>query len=721
MVADDSETLAPTRALSVLWQRRGLIGGIVGGATALAIVALQVIDPLYTGEAMIAINTRSGPSQQLLTTKQSVVTPPLTPVLVSTEIDILESRGLAGQVVDALALDRDPEFNTELKPSILPDGVVALWRRLKAAIVGERDHNPRTATIDAVMKRLSVKSDTDSYAIRLRFDSTDPKKAALVANAFADLYIRAQREAKLGEMQVATDWITTQISRLREQLAKDTSAVVAFRREHNLAPVDVREKGQVAAQQLILLETEIAQVERERAQAEAALNQAKKAIKGGNAMALTFVDESTFLQEMRREEAKLLGRIAEMSVGYRADSPSVMSLQNQLAALRGEMNREIEKQVDRLANEAAQAKAREDVLKARMDQISSATSRSDNAMTELELRQKEIESKNLMLESFLTRYAELTNRSEIEQSDARVASRATAPAKPSYPKPFLFLGVALAGSTGLGISLAFLLERFRTGFLTTRQVRDILNLPTLGIIPDVSKLPARTLPADYLVDRPESVYAEAVRSAQITIMNARDDRRQAVMVTSSLPGEGKTAFTVSLGRSLALAGKKVLVVDCDLRRPSVARQLNAYEVPGIADFLRQQASVDEIVRHDARSGLDFIASGGRTQDPQRLLEDAAVRKLFDRLLVSYDIVLVDTPPTMVSFDAALLADVCDMALYVVEWDATPRRAVEAGVEHLRGFDIPVAGVVLTKVDLDRQRQYSDYVDFCFRSSEYYGN
>jgi Mrp family chromosome partitioning ATPase len=151
----------------------------------------------------------------------------------------------------------------------------------------------------------------------------------------------------------------------------------------------------------------------------------------------------------------------------------------------------------------------------------------------------------------------------------------------------------------------------------------------------------------------------------------------------------------------------------------VARQLAAYEVPGLADYLRQQSSLEEILRHDARSGLDFIASGGRTTEPQRLLEDTGLPRLFDRLFELYDVVLVDTPPTMVAFDAALLAPYTDFSLYVVEWDRTPRRAVEAGIEHLHSFDIPVGGVVLTKVDLERQRQYSDYVDFCFRSSDYY--
>lgn len=722
MVADESETRGSSQSLAILWSRKSLIGGVVAGATAVAALTLQVIDPRYTAEALIALNTRSSPTDQLLTTKPNVVAPPLTPVLVSTEINILQSRGLAGQVVEALALERDAEFNRDLAPSPLPPFLAAAWTQLKAAMGEDAGKDTRTRTIDAVMKRLVVKSDGDSYVIRLAFESEDAKKAALIANAFADLYIRAQREAKLSDMQLATDWITKQIGHLQAELTEETASSVALRQKHKISPVDVRERGVVAGQQLVALTADLSMAERERAEAEAALAQARKVMRtGGSTVALTFMEVSPFLQEMRREEAKILGRIAELSVGYREDSPAMAALKGQLANLRGEIDNEVAKQVDRLANHAAQAKAREDVIRARIDRISGRSVASDEAMTEIEQREKIIQAKNLMLESFLSRYAELTNRAEIEEPDARVVSRAAAPARPSYPRPFLFLGIAFAGSLTLSMSLAFLLERLRAGFQSTRQIREVLDLPTLGILPDTARHTPKMPPGDTLVDRPESVYAEAVRSAQIAIMNAREGCRHATMITSSVPGEGKTAFAVSLGRSLALAEKKVLLIDCDLRRPSVARQLNAYEVPGLTDHLRQQASLEEILRHDARSGLDFVASGGHTGEPQRLLEDPAAARLFEYVIGRYDVVLVDTPPTMVAFDAALLAPYCDFALYVVEWDRTPRRAVEAGIEHLRSFDIPIGGIVLTKVDLDRQRQYSDYVDFCFRSSEYYGN
>ncbi|CAA7625488.1 Wzz/FepE/Etk N-terminal domain-containing protein [Magnetospirillum sp. UT-4] len=721
MAADPNDPRGPDQPLAVLWQRKALIAALVGGATGLAALALAVVEPRYTAEALVALNTRTSTSAQLLTSKPNVTAPPLAAAVVSTEIDILRSRAMTESVVEALALDRDPEFNRRLEPSVLPEPVAGWWRDLKDTLV-DAPGDDRVAAVEAVAKRLEVKSDADSFAIRISFGSREAGKAALIANAYADLYIRSQREARLADMRIATDWITGQIDRLQGDLTREAADAVALRRKHKLAPAELREQGVVAGQQMVALTTELAMAERERAEAEASLAQARRWQKGGgSAASLTFAEDSPFLQEMRREEAKILGRVAELSVGYREDSPAMAAMQGQLATLRAEIDREMSAQIERIANRAAQAKAREDVLRRRLDRISGRSAASDAATSEVGQREKVIEAKNLMLESFLGRYAELTNRAEILDSDARIASRATAPSRPSHPKPLLFLGVAFTGSFGLAVSLAFLLERFRAGFLSTRQVREALGLATLGILPDTGAATPKVRPGDYLVDRPESVYAEAVRSAQIAITNARGEGAGPVMVTSSVPGEGKTAFAVSLGRSLALSEKRVLLVDCDLRRPSVARQLDAYEVPGLSDFARQQASLEEVVRHDPRSGLDFIAAGGHTAEPQRVLEDPAVAAALKTLAARYDWVLVDTPPTMVASDAALLTGRCGMALYVVEWDKTPRRAVEAGIEHLRAFDIIIGGVVLTKVDLDRQRQYSDYVDFCFRSSEYYGN
>ncbi|MDA8231074.1 MAG: polysaccharide biosynthesis tyrosine autokinase [Magnetospirillum sp.] len=724
MVGDDTEPRGSVQALSVLWQRKGLIGGVVAAATGLAALALTFIHPRYAAEALIALNTRAQVAQELINTKQTADAPPLTTVLVATEMDILRSRGLASEVVAALALDRDPEFNTTLeKKRSLPAPLALPWGAIDRALTDHGDRkDAHTLTVDNVQRQLYVKNGADSYAIRVGFIAKSPEKAALIANAFADLYIRDQREAKLRDMHLATGWITQQIEALRTDLARDTEQEVQFRRQNKLAPVDTRDQGVVAAQQLISLNNELALVEKDRADAEAALEQARRALKSGGAAmtSLTFVESSPYLQEIRKQEARLLGKIAELSVGYRDDSPALQALKSQLGVIRQEINREIAGQVDMLANKAAQAKAREDALRERMRQINSGSAANDEAMSQLEQRQQVIKAKNTMLDSFLARYAELTNRAQIEDSDARVASRATAPAKPTFPKPFLFLGVAFGGSLGLSISLAFLLERFRSGFLSTRQVRDALGLNTLGIIPQLGR-GARTMPGDYLVDKPESVFAEAMRSAQLAVLNVRQSSNKAVMVTSSLPGEGKTAFSVGLGRSLALTERKVLLIDADLRRPAVALQLDSYRVPGLSDFLREQASAEEIVRHDSRTGLDFVASGARTQDPQRLLGDPRIHGILERWLDSYELVLIDTPPVMVAFDVALLAAHCDFAAYVVEWNKTPRRAVEAGIEHLKSFDMTVGGIVLTKVDLHRQRQYSDYVDFCFRSSEYYGN
>jgi len=686
MTGEDPSPRAHRRPFEILWRRKGLIATLVVGVGGVAAAALTVIPPRYTAEALIAFSGAPAAG----------------------ETQNLRSRALAEQVVDALALDRDSEFSGPTLALTPPAALATAWARL----VGD-DKDARTLAVERVQRRLSVEAGGTASVIRLDFDAARPDKAALIANAFADLYIRGQREARLAALHLDSAPLAQQISRLEGELAEESAAATALRSKSDPG----------AGRQLAGLDAELAQAEQERSDAETALDQAKKALKlgGGRSRSLDVVQQSPFLQEMRQQEAKILGRIAELSVGYRDDSPALVALKDQLAGLRLEIDHEIAGAVETLAAQAARATAHENSLRQRMRQASSGRAAADEATSQLERRQKVIEAKNVMLDSVLSRYAELTNRAQTEAADCRIAARATPPARPSFPRPASFFGIALGGSLGVALPLAFLLERLRGGFRSTRQLREALGLPTLGIIPALDRRSSQTRPADILVDQPEAVYAEAIRSAQLTLLKARHDPAKALLITSSLPNEGKSAFAVSLGRSLALAEKKVLLVDCDLRRPAVAGQLDAPSVPGITDYVGQRAALEEIVRHDSRSGLDFVTAGSPTQEPQRVLADPLVAAAFAGWLKAYEVVLIDTPPVMIAFDAVLLAAHCAATVYAVEWGRTPVGAVQAGIDQLRAFDMAVAGVVLTKVDLKRQPQYDDYVDFCFRSAEYYGS
>jgi succinoglycan biosynthesis transport protein ExoP len=741
MLPEDKSGFDIANAFSAVWHRKWFIALTVLGVVALSFLVLMAVPQRFTAEALVALNTRTSTAEQLISVRQQVVAPALSTVLVKTETDILQSRALTEQVVQELGLDRDPEFNERLdNTKILPPVWAAkldeakLWTRntiqeIRAEIgfpTAEKLLDERSLEhskiISEMLDRLVVRTDADSYAIRIQFQSTDPVKAARIANAYANIYIRNQVKSRFDKVDQAQAWIAKQAAILRNQVNEATAQVADYRRKNDLNATDGRDPGQMNAQQVILLTQELGMAERDTAEAETRLKQAQEIQKrGGDVTVLEFVQESPFLQEMRREEARLLARQSQLSVQFTDSSPAMETVRAQLGKLRAEINREINKQFALLANRAAQARARTDAINNRMNTIRASARSNSRNYSELAQKEREIQAKNVVLESFMARYNEIANRVELDEPEARIVSSAAPPAQPSHPKKSLLLGVSFMGSLGLAISLVFLFDRFRTGFQTTGEIREQLALPTLGVIPQTHRLPRRQTPSDHLIAKPTSVYAESVRSAQLAVLNARAEGSKAILITSSLPGEGKTAFSLSLGRSLAQSGHRTLLIDCDLRRPMVSRMLSVSNQPGFADYLDNQVPLDQIVHLDDHSGMHYITAGTRVNDPQRLLGSNICAATLAGFKDQYDVVLIDSPPTMVASDSAILARTCETALYVVEWDKTPRRAVQAGVEYLRSFDIHVAGVVLSKVDMNKQRQYGDYVDFAFRYGEYYGN
>lgn len=744
MVTESTNAGSSGSSLAAIWQRKGFILTVMAVAVAFAGLLLLVITPRYTAEALIALNR----SNTIIASNSAVVGTQYDGAFVRTETEILKSRRLAAQVLDELGLTNDPEFNKELRKNEGMRAQFSAWLadtsdQVKAwaaanipgmqSVLGREAKEPaeitgltgdalrRTRIVDDLLERVSVKPDAESYTIHLKFEASTAEKAARIANAFADIYIRNQVETRYAEIDQATGWITRQVTDMRRQVAEATAAVAEYRQKHGMSPLN-SDQGQLSAQQLLALNTELSAIERDRADAETKLKQAKDMMaRGGDVRALEFVGTSLFVRQLRQQEAELLGRIAEQSSRYRDDHPQVAALKAQVAGIRRDMSTEVNRMVTTLEGRVAQAKAREETLRARMQSISHDAISTSRTSAELAQLERDVTAKNMLLDGFIQRYNEISSRMEIERPDARIASRAEAPADPSHPKSVLFLGIAVIGSLGLAVSLVLLLERFRPGFVTVSQVKDELALPTLAVIPQVRRLGRHKSLSTAVLDSPTSPYAEAVRSAQLAILNARtDEKANGILVASSLPGEGKSAFAVALARSLASNGYRTLLVDCDLRRPAVARLLGGRNAPGFTDYLIQQNSLDEIVRLDEQSGLHYIAAGSRCEDPQKMLNSALAGTTLAALREKFDLVIIDSPPTMVASDSAVLAKICDLALYIVEWDKTPRRAVQAGVDYLQSFGVRIAGVVLSKVDFDRQRQYSDYVDFAFRDYEYYG-
>lgn len=311
------------------------------------------------------------------------------------------------------------------------------------------------------------------------------------------------------------------------------------------------------------------------------------------------------------------------------------------------------------------------------------------------------------------------------RAGARVISSATVPGAPSFPRPRLMIAVGFTGSLMLGMLLAIAAEGMDSSLRSGRQVEQALGVPHLGLIPQLAKLNGDK-PHAYLLRMPRSAYAEAVRAVQVGLQFSDPDRPpQVILVTSSLPGEGKTTLTLSLAASIARSGRKTIVVDLDMRHPSIRRELGqAISGPGLVEAVSGESALDDVIWRDgALPNLHAIPVGSATSNPTDLLASPRLSALLTELRSRYEVVILDAPPLLGLVDTRVAAGLADAVLLAVRWGETSAEAAVNGMDSLRESRPLVAGAVLTQVDVrsHTRRAYGDALQYYDKYEKYYLN
>lgn len=733
---DDDGDIIDIRALfMVLLRRKWIIINTTLFCAVLSVLILFQLTPRYTASAMLALETR----QNQVVDVQAVMSGIGTDVAaIKTEIDVMTSRRLVGKTVDALSLMNDPEFNGALNTersllsylnpvTYLPDS----WQR---SIVGDAETiNPeekaireRAQVIDVVTSRLNVSNPARSYSISMAFESTDPRKAASVANSLADLYLTDQLEAKFEATQRANEWLNERIFDLRENVRSSEVAAQTFREENQL--IRSGTAGLVSDQQLTQLNTRLIDARTDLARTEARYSQlsdiADPAVADYDGLAEVL--DSPLIQRLREQQSEVLRNRAELGTRYGPRHPRMINVEAELEDIDSNIRLEIRKVVNGIQSEVDVAKARVGALEASLQQLKTENVAVNRAQVQLRELEREAEANRILLETFLARFKETTNQQDIQQADARIISRADAPIVASFPKKKLIFVLVIFASLGLGVGLAFLLETLDNGYRTLEQIRADLGLRGVGIIPMLAsnKLQGITV-EEYLLAKPSSSFAEAHRNVHASMLYSgpRQNTPQVVMATSSVPGEGKSTFSLCYARLMAKSGLKVLLVEADLRRPVVHARLNIEAAPtNLVSVLEETGPDTQQLYKDEASGLHVLGGKGHP-DPQKLFSSDKFGGLITWARDNYDLVVLDTPPVMAVSDSIVLSHHVDAVLYVVQWETTPKKSVESGINQLREAGATIAGTVITQVNIKRHQSYGygDQGYYYGTKSGYYSN
>jgi capsular exopolysaccharide synthesis family protein len=646
---------------------------------------------------------------------------------------LIQSRSMAERMVDQLNLHLLPEFNPALRvgsselsawldparliPAAILDRLPRAWAdTLMTTTSGaemtdqQRAALLRSEIVENVLGSVVAEPASGSTVIGLRFISTDPQLAALGANALARLYLAEQLETKQTASRRAREFLEVEIERLRASVASAEQAIDDYRRQSGLGGVTPDE------QQLSGLTTQLVLSRSERAAAEARLRQVQRLVNSGTDLdAAAQMLDSPVLNELRAREIELNRQRAELSMEYGERHPRMVNLRSEQASLEERKMVEIRQIAQRLNDEVQVLRSREATLATNIDGLKSQMAEYQEAEIGLEALQRDANADRGLLETYINRAKEIASQQKAQEPDARIISRAVMPDEAKYPRRELIFGVALLGALLVGSLAVFGLEQLDNTFRSSEQIEDLIGLPTLGLVPAITGVSKRYgSPQDYVLDNPNSPFGEAVRSlrtaALLTSMGAPP---KTLLLTSSIPGEGKTSMAMCLARVHARSGRRTLIIDCDVRRPRLHELTGVDNEAGLSDVLLQQRELNEVVLADERSGAYFVTAGGPVPDPAALLASERMRRLLKDVATRYDLVILDSPPVLSVSDARVLSQMTDKTVFLVHWGSTRRHDVMMGVKQLVEAGAEMAGLVLSRVDVRKHARYN------YRDSGYY--
>jgi capsular exopolysaccharide synthesis family protein len=713
------EPLPILEYLQLLWFRRWVLVAFTILAGLLGWLWVNQQTPLYRAESTLLIGTPiTGVS-----TPEMMMLAYFTQLRVADELEVLQSRSLARNVVDKYDLLTYPEFNPALsgpdEPGLLDglnptqwipedwkEGIKAVLNRShsempsEAAIEDDKRERQIVSAINILLGGLSLTNEDYSNVIKVNYISPNPEIAAMIANELPEAYIVATLQAKYDSTEKATKWLSEQLNELRQEVEDAERAVELYRSEHGLT--EVGGTGLVT-EQLSVLNSQLIIARAERAEAEARLRQVQLLLQqeDGGAEAATRLSGATLIQQLRTQELEAQQRISELAVEYGPKHPRMIQANAEVEQIQQRIALEVEKIESQVRSEVQFARAREQGLQESLSEAELATGEQNREAIQLRALEREAAASRTLFETFLEQFKTASTTEGLNEPAARVLSRAEVPRSAFYPNVRNQTIAFAVGGLLLGIILVFAMEALSPGITHPEQAEKELRRHVLGVVPMVEK----GVPEDQPVDRQQSVFVESLNSLLVSLSLTNPDHDPRVFqVTSSIPEEGKTTLAIAIARQLAVSGKKVVLVDGDLRRAAVESKLGLKrKEKGLTDLaLNPEGNLEEFLGKDPRSEVAILAPGTAAYvNATELLSSQRMQHIVNLLRAKYDYVVFDAPPVMAVADARQISRYVETTLFVIRWNSTPVKVAKAAIKQLVASQANIAGIVLQNVDLKR--------------------
>lgn len=715
----DDETIDFAHYWQILKRYLGRIIILATLFTALVTLVVMKLTPVYSATASLLIESSAA---NVMSIEEVYKSDTSRKDYMRTQFQILQSRQVASRAVDELDLSNNPVFMPTGNKSVSIVTQAKKWILAKLPMGSDAEkpslsdeqkaEKRRQAAINKLMKAVSVSLVDNTQVITITAVSESPELAAAIATTMGDVYVENYLQAKVEMTTKATSFLTESMDSLRDKLTKAEADLSAFYEENELVNLSNGVVG-LAAEALEQRSEQLLEAETTLKQNRTIYQQTQQNGADYNALArLPEVLNHPSIQSVRRQEAQAMSRVSELSKVFGPKHPKMIAANAELSSVGETLQQQIRDLISSIttqyrASQERVATLQADVAKAKAEYRTLSTL--ENQRRSL---QREVDINQQLYNSMFTRLKETSEMGGFESANARVLDPAPVPNNPTSPNKTMLIVAAFLFSFGFGVLLTFFLEALNSGVRSIDDVEKKLGQRMLGIIPSVPLKRKTALSLRAFFNNQHHQFSEAVRTLRtsLSLMNLDGDNK-AILVTSSVPKEGKTTVSINLSFALGQLDKTILI-DADLRRPTVGKRFNVpnYQ-PGLSNLIMQTHNPDECVVHDEQSGIDLICAGSIPSNPQELLAGDGFNKLIESLKQEYKYVVIDTAPTQAVSDAMVVSKTCDSVLYVVKADSTSEKVINNGLGRFLQVGHRVDGVVLNQVDLKKSDVSARYGGF----------
>jgi exopolysaccharide transport family protein len=726
----DPRALSLNQLRDFLSREWRLIVLVTGLSIVLGAAFIAVSPSRYTAQADMIIDTKRvvWTQSEMASENRSV-----DDAAVESEIETTKSEKVAIAVIDRLHLKDDPEF-VGSGPGFTRR-IFSLFN-FGSAPNKQPSNDELTRNVLSIVKaNLRVSRLGRSYVEQIGYTSLDPEKAARIANAFAEAYIEDQLQAKFEATRRASVWLEQRIGELRQQASNAYKAVQDFKSENGIIiGVDGKLASEVELDQLGIA---LAKARADTSQARAKLDRISRVLEQRSDKErfnipdpiVTDALSNPVITKLRQQFLDDQNRESEWSARYGADHQAARNLRAEMAALQRAIWDEISRIAESYKSELQIAKSQEESIDKRMIDVFQKSG--DMRQSQVRLRELETAANTYrgIYETFLSRFTQSVQQQSFPSTEARVVTLASAPRAPSSPKTGLTIALAAICGLGLGILSAFAREQMNREIHTRAQLEKLLGTTCLAVLPAFSKPKSFAGKQQTTKDRavfrqisevaPFSSTAEALRYIKVAI-DLHPTGAKVIGVVSALPGEGKTTVAVGFAAFVANSGARTLVVDADLRNPSMTRSLGYANAPGVLNLVADKTDFDDLVITDSRFRFDFLPSSTQIKpsNSSDVLNSPTVNAMLKAAKKDYDYILVDLPPILPVVDVKAVAHLFDAFILIVEWGSTPADELLKAVASSNLLSERLLGTVLNKADEAVMRRFEGYSD---RRYAYYTN